>query len=112
MKKKLEQPNYKPELREKWLYRSYLVVLREKAGIRIDMLAERLFLDKNVYYRMEDGERGHRMNALFYIRLAKELKTSIEEIINLEAEYQKERIKMGLMKEPWYMTEEGDDDEN
>jgi transcriptional regulator with XRE-family HTH domain len=105
------QSKFKPELRKRWLYRNYLLKLRQEAGLRIDALGEKLFLDKKIYYRIEQGERGHRMNALFIQKISKELGVSIETFINLEAEYQRERIKAGLVSAQWYVSSEEEYDD-
>lgn len=88
------------------LMRMYLVRLKQQAGISSYNLAQKLFLDKSSYYRIETGEKGHRMGAPFYQRLAKELNVSVETVISEEVAYQQERIKLGLAIEPWYMPQE------
>lgn len=87
------------------LMRMYLVRLKQKAGISSYDLAQKLFLDKSSYYRIETGEKGHRMGAPFYHRLAKELNIPVEIIINEEVAYQKERVKAGLIMESWYLID-------
>lgn len=88
------------------LCRNYLINFKYNAGLTTDTLASRIFLDKKNYYQLEAGTRGHRMSAILYLRLAKELKISVEELVRKEAEYQKKRIEKGLWKEPWYLSTE------
>ncbi len=102
-----DQPNQRETL-----CRNYLINLKYMAGLTTDILASRLFLDKKNYYQLEAGTRGHRMSAILYLKLAKELKISVEELVRREAAYQKIRIKKGLTREPWYLSidEELDDE--
>lgn len=90
--------------RRKALMRAYLIDLKYKAGLTTEILAESIYFDKKNYYQLESGERGHRMGALLYVRLAEELKVSVQELVNLEAEYQRRRIQLGYSKEPWYLV--------
>lgn len=97
--------------RKEALSRNYLIDLKLKAGLTTDLLASRIFLDRKNYYQLESGTRGHRMSAILYVRLAKELKVSVEELVRREAAYQRKRIKKGLSKEPWYSLKEEQSDE-
>lgn len=99
-----------PEKRET-LSRSYLINLKLKAGLTTDILAKRIFIDRKNYYQLESGTRGHRMSAILYLRLARELKVGVEELVRREAAYQRKRIKKGLSKEPWYLLTEEQEDE-
>lgn len=44
------------------------------------------------------------MSALLYVRLASELKVSVQELVIHEAEYQRRRIELGYTSEPWYLV--------
>lgn len=99
--KSKETPNPK---RQKALMRAYLINLKYDAGLTTELLAERIYLDKKNYYQLESGERGHRMSALLYVCLASELKVSIQKLVELEADYQRRRIKLGYCKAPWYLV--------
>lgn len=94
--------------KKKALMRSYLIDLKYKAGLTTDVLADRIYFDKKNYYQLESGERGHRMSALLYIRLAAELKVNVEELVLLEADYQKRRIELGYTSEPWYLVDKSE----
>lgn len=91
--------------KKKALMRSYLIDLKYKAGLTTDVLADRIYVDKKNYYQLESGERGHRMSALLYIRLSQELRVSIKELVEYEAEYQRRRIELGYTSEPWYLVD-------
>jgi len=90
--------------KKKALMRTYLIDLKYQAGLTTDILADRIYFDKKNYYQLESGERGHRMSALLYVRLAAELKVSVEELVVREAEYQRRRIELGYTREPWYLV--------
>ena len=93
------------------VYREYLIKLKKQAGIKTEELAEKVYLNKKSYYGLEGGTRGHRMSANLFLRLASELKVDVETLIRLEADYQIERMKKGLISVPWYV-DDGDDHEN
>lgn len=91
--------------KRKALMRTYLIDLKYEAGLTTEILADRIYIDKKNYYQLESGERGHRMSALLYVRLASELKVSVQKFVELEAEYQRRRIELGYCKSPWYLVE-------
>lgn len=93
-----------PRSKKKALMRTYLIDLKYKAGLTTDVLADRIYIDKKNYYQLESGERGHRMSALLYMRLAYELHVSVQQLVEQEAEYQRRRIEMGYANEPWYLV--------
>lgn len=102
MEENKETPHPK---KRKALMRAYLIDLKYEAGLTTEILADRIYIDKKNYYQLESGERGHRMSALLYVRLASELKVSVQKLVELEADYQRRRIELGYCKAPWYLVE-------
>lgn len=102
--KKIRNKDAPHQNKKRALMRTYLIDLKYDAGLTTDILADRIYFDKKNYYQLESGERGHRMSALLYVRLAKELKVSVEELVVREAEYQRRRIELGYTREPWYLV--------